>query len=468
MTRPLSSLPPASWTLALVALFAAFPLAIIAVFWVDAPFWDQWFFLPLYDQLQSGDWSFADFWAQRGNHRMLFPMMLLGGLAVLTEWRMIWEPIVNYALGLATFGLLALLVGRVARRVPALPGRLVVLVWAPLFFSISQWENWLVGWQTTYFIANLAFVACLLLLTATRRRPLAFVAAMLAAFVSTFSFANGLLAWFCGAFLICVDPSWGWKKRGSRLALALWCAAAVVAVRLFFLDYKSIPGMPSPLRWTLENPLAVVRFALAFLGNPVAYYAYQKSLAPTLAAVFGIALSGLALWRLWRRRGAAGLAPLAPIFALGLYGLGGAAMTAMTRAYLGPHAGDATRYITISSFFWYMLAALLAVETFDAREVASDAAEFPAVRARVAPARRRLCFGIALAALVGATLLRMPPALSQLRWWSDRLERGRAAIEPFGPPEALGALFPEKDLEELRVYRDLMEKHKVGVFRKDN
>lgn len=54
---------------------------MIAVFAVNVPFLDQWELVELFRKYHEGQLGFADFFAQHNEHRLLFPRLVMFGLA---------------------------------------------------------------------------------------------------------------------------------------------------------------------------------------------------------------------------------------------------------------------------------------------------------------------------------------------------------------------------------------------------
>jgi len=76
-------------------LLSAIPLIVlvvsIAAFAVDVPIADQWALVPLLEKSYAGRLSLRDLWAQHNEHRLLFPRLLMLGLAHLTGWNTAYE-----------------------------------------------------------------------------------------------------------------------------------------------------------------------------------------------------------------------------------------------------------------------------------------------------------------------------------------------------------------------------------------
>ncbi|MBM3285630.1 MAG: hypothetical protein FJY81_07125, partial [Candidatus Aminicenantes bacterium] len=83
-------------TLAFVPLIVLI-LEIIR-FHVDIPFWDQWNFVPLLGKALDGDLHISDLWQQHNEHRLIFPRLLMVGLARISAYNILHELVANILL----------------------------------------------------------------------------------------------------------------------------------------------------------------------------------------------------------------------------------------------------------------------------------------------------------------------------------------------------------------------------------
>src|SRR5258708_38430482 len=98
-----------------VAAAAAPALLIIALvvrYWANVPFWDEWELVPIISAYHHGTLSFADFYAQHNEHRILIPNLVRFGLAQASGWDTRWEMTFSLLVAVVTFGLLALMLRR--------------------------------------------------------------------------------------------------------------------------------------------------------------------------------------------------------------------------------------------------------------------------------------------------------------------------------------------------------------------
>lgn len=302
-------------------------LLMVAWFSLDFPFWDQWELVPLLAKIHDGSLGWSDLVAPHNEHRILFPRLLMLGLALMSRWNVRWEQ----AASLLCAGALCTMLLRVVI------ARLRVLQWSRGMiwlssatvvvglFSLNQWQNWSFGWQCQIFMSVLAVITGFTLLSHPRRGAIRLVFAILAGIVATFSFGNGILFWPVGLMLL-------WMSRGeSRLKgiLMVWCALSVAMVAINWGAHKE--SFPS-LR-------AIIPHFFTAIGAPLFPYHVGAAIGAGMVGLIGAA------W-LFRRKPD----PLALAFVL--YAVGTALLLAFARGGEGAEQALSSRYITCTQFFW--------------------------------------------------------------------------------------------------------------------
>jgi hypothetical protein len=160
------------------------------------------------------------------------------------------------------------------------------------------------------------------------------VAAMVLAFLATFTLAQGCVTWLVGAAIL-------WRERRWR-HLNGWLACAALVLGLYLRGFSVHPEH----RLGDIQPAEFARLAeywLALLGS--AAVLGQRMLAPWAGAV----LLGLNAWllarRTWRRE------PIA--MPVAWFGIGALAMVALGRVAVAPHEIN-SRYFVLSALAWTM------------------------------------------------------------------------------------------------------------------
>jgi hypothetical protein len=365
---------------ALPVLPALLLAGLIARNAVDVVFGDQW---------DAAGWLLgvvdhglrpSDLLVQHNEDRKLVSRIVTFVVARTFGWNVVAEMWTSFAFAcLTSLGVLALLRATVAPRwSDAWPRWTLANL---LVFGPAQWQNWLWGFQTALFVPGLLLVAGLFV--ARSRLPLGGRAAVGAACaaLATFSNGNGALL-FLLLPLALFDPSRDAPAR-LRAFIRAWIVAAGVTLGLFFVGYT--PYSPRPATETLRHGAGdAVRYALAFLGNPLVA-AGQPGALP-VAVALGAAL--FALFVVFGRHAAADAerrARAAPWVALGAFPILSAVIAAAARLAFGPEQALASRYAT---FALWLPVALVAMVTAAVADAGTD-------RDRVA-ARRRIAASGAL------------------------------------------------------------------------
>jgi len=315
---------------------------MFALFSPDFPYLDQWEFVLFLDKAYDGALSFHDLWAQHNEHRLIFPRAIMLVLAWLTHWDVRYELAVNFLLGTALFAVM-LWQARLTARAAGVPAsRWLPLLLSLLLFSLSQWQNWFLGWQMQELLNLLAVAGALLCLSYPEARWRHFIAALLFGVVATYSFANGMLLWLIGVPVI-------WLARPARLKarLSVWIAVAGVVAATYLYRYETPDYHPS--LWSVfGHPIAFPLYVLKYLGQPLANY---SGTAAALAGAAGLAL-WIALLAALRRPHGFPSPTLAPYLGLGLYALGSALLTGVARVELGTEQAMSSRYVTMANPLW--------------------------------------------------------------------------------------------------------------------
>jgi hypothetical protein len=402
--------------------------ALVARNALDVPLIDQWSFVPQIERFYTGTLTVADLWAQHGEHRLIFPRLIMLGLSSVTGWNVLYEIALDVLLATATFFLLA----RILRRDLAATGKPAPLwLWFVLslaVFSLAQWENWLWGWQMQVFLNVLSATAAIVIL---RRPPLEWktlAAAALLGFVATYSFGNGLLVWPIGMALVALAPEIRGRRWMHQLA---WAGISLAVIASYLAGFRG--GTAPPLETILIRPIAYLRYVTTFLGSPLASFSGsawppRDTGVAAIVGAAGVLLLFLAGGKALRRpRGEWPLGSLA----LAAYALASGLVVSVARFTFGTPNALASRYTTISSLFWIGTIGVVwnvaAIREKPARRLWAGAVGaiatlfivsslysipiFPARRAMLLPARAEMGRGEDV-----AMLQRLHPEIQQVRY----------------------------------------------------
>jgi len=324
-------------------------LALIAVYGVPVPTWDQWELVPLLEKFHAGELAFADLWKQHNEHRLVAPLALMVSLAALTGWNIHWEFAASFVVACGTFALLAgMLRATFGGRAPTWLLAVVSLI----VFSLAQRENWLWGWQVQWF---LCVFGCVLAAWALQRWPgrtRGLVLALFGGLLATYSLSSGLLTWAA------VLPQLSLHKQRSGRLLAAWCGAALLVFATYFVGFETPPGH---LPWSacLTRPLEFLRYVATYLGLPLG--AFDPVLAPFVgvATVIAFALAASNVVRRERRD----FERLLPWCTLALFALLSAAATGVGRVGFGAAQALSSRYATIAGLLLLATVVVIALDS---------------------------------------------------------------------------------------------------------
>ena len=332
------------WTLAFIPFL--YLVYSIVKYRVDVPFWDQWDLVPFLAKSYQGTLSLADLWSQHSEHRIFFPRIIMIGLARLTGWDISYELAVNILIGIGIFSVLVYQLKRTASAVGAGGSAWIIPVLSLIAFSLTQWENWLWGWQMQVFLNVFAVAAGMVLLA----RPVfswpRFLGALMMGLVATFSFANGIAYWLIGlltlVFLLFGSSD---QRRAFRLAIIMWVVVAGIVVWFYLHGYHKPSYHPSV--WVfLHQPFGFLRYEVTYLFAPVAPNLFTFLLTfPALIACWYFS-------RLLIRARYIQFQTLLPYVAMSLYVLASACITGVGRVGFGSGQAGQSRYVTISSLLW--------------------------------------------------------------------------------------------------------------------
>ncbi|MGA2241811.1 MAG: hypothetical protein ABSH11_07205 [Verrucomicrobiota bacterium] len=342
--------------LALVPL--AFLIWVVTQYAVAVPFLDQWELVPLLEKTYHGDLTLHDLWAQNNEHRLVFPKIIMLLLARLTHWNIHYELAVNLILALGIFTVLIYQVKITGRKLGMAGLHWAIPAISLIVFSISQYQNWLWGWQLQMLLNMLTAVGGILLLADETFSWRRFAAAALLGMVATYSFANGTLFWPIGLVILFVATA---GKRQRPPAMITWLAVSVLILWSYLYHYQK-PEEHPPLNLIFKMPFEYASFVLKYIGGICAQcVGGSTSTDCNFALVFGLAAilaMGWAGWMLVRKK-VADFKTLLPYFGISLYSIGSALMTGVGRVGFGSNQAMYSRYCTTVVPLWVSLVVFL-------------------------------------------------------------------------------------------------------------
>jgi hypothetical protein len=467
--RSCASIPGVSWLrLAIPGILATVPplylLYIIFTQTVDVPFADQWALVPLLAHSYEGTLTFHDLWAQHNEHRLLFPRLLMLGLARLSGWNTQVEMFGNVVLAGATCSILVYQL-RSTGQLLGMRWIWLVPVISLAIFSLDQAEGWWGGWNLQIFVCVLAVSASIVLLTQPTQRWATLLLALLCGIVATYSYSTGLLIWGVGLVLFAFAPRS--RTTTARIRIGLWSAGSLLTAATFFYTY-TWSAVAAPPAVMIQHPRPYLLYTITYLGAPptrgAVEYLFGQISGDTqalcnlgdsdlcsyvnntamLAGLGGLLLFMLAIWALLRR---VPVSVLLPYLGLGLYALGSGVVTSLGRASYGNHQALAQRYATSASLFWLALVVL------------------GALCGHVYARRRWVCLlSRALILLFSLlTALSSIQGLDHFRWQRAFLAPARDALFTLQDDALLQRLYFDVDVVKQGAH--VLRQHHLSVFR---
>lgn len=317
-----------------ILLPAFMALLFITVFGVNVVNYDQYEFIPLLDKLYNGTLSAEDLYSQHNEHRIVVPRLVMLGLASLTHYNTMAEMYFSWIVAASILGLIFVLFRKQMAGSALLLPAFVPVAW--LVFSLRQVDNLIWGWQMQIFLSVVAFILALYLLDRSKGFDRSYLAAIVSATVSTFSFVNGLIVWpACMAYLLLARG-----RKGIRECM-LWGLTGAAVWTVYFIGWSSPSNHPS-IFYMLNNMPGAVLYLLAIVGSPLAW---EKSHAVAVGSVLLAAIVLTLIALAWKRN----IAPNAVWITFILFSLASSAACVVGRSGFGVDQALAPRYVTFTS-----------------------------------------------------------------------------------------------------------------------
>lgn len=327
-------------------------LIMVMSYTSNVPYWDQWALVDFWQKIYSGNATIIDFWNQHNEHRIMFPKLIMTGLALSTHWNIYYEIGMNILLGLLIFV-------TIARQYVArynLNRFLVIFSFifiAALSFSLIQYENWSWGFQIQIFLNILSVVAGMACITKINTNIGYFIGALCWGVVATYSFANGVLFWIIGTLPV-IYIAYSLTKRW--IYISTWLIVAATSIGTYYIHYNKPEGHPS-LFYSLSHPITFIEYLTAYIGSPVAGFGGGASIVMgivgILLAIFVFLEKSIAFLKHAKKDNTLYW------FLISFYALLSGIASALGRAGFGYEQAMASRYTTISNLFWIGLIGLL-------------------------------------------------------------------------------------------------------------
>jgi hypothetical protein len=351
------------WLIAILALIPPVVLIVFIVkYRVEAPLADIWEIVPLIDRAYSGQLTIRDLWELHNEHRPIFSRAVLIYLARLTHWTVLYELLTNVLLASITFLSLFHLLKKTDMEIGVLVPTISLLI-----FSLNQSEAWFGAYNVQIYMSIMAVTLGVILLTLSEHNLARTIAAAFLGIIATYTFANGLLFWPIGMWIL-------WRKKQAKL-IAFWVLISTVTILFYFWGYQRPPHHPSPLAF-LEHPVRALNYVFAYLGAPlfafckkwqaVAEWLSQKGWsvpssliwvfqnASSIAGAFGLLTFVYLYMKTQKQNGI-----VISLLTLAAYVIFSALLSSAGRSAIGIQNALSLRYVPISTLFWISLLVML-------------------------------------------------------------------------------------------------------------
>lgn len=330
--------------------FTAIPIISVVYFiiqtTIDVPFWDQWNWIPLLDKLFSGTLAFNDIWEPHyDDHRLFFPHLIRLVLAKLTHWDVRYELWMNVLFASWIFILFIKIIRRTFA--PFSKKFIILLPSVSLFiFSLTQYENWIVGADMAGMLSTAAVTWGIYTLTKTSETVADFCIAILAAVIASFSFSAGFIFWLVGIWIILQ-----WKKSWSakRTFLLVWIIITILMYSTHI--YSVMNSRVNSFLSNLFNPITIIEYVLIYVGRPITAMTISHIDLMIIGGILGFVSFFVSVVWLWRTKQKLRRS-LVPYIAFAMFVLLNALITGLSRSQFGPAQAGGSRYTTITNLFW--------------------------------------------------------------------------------------------------------------------
>lgn len=329
-------------------LVVVYSLPIILLLWfvtsfsVNVPFHDDWALINFFNKIDSGTANFGDFFAQHNEHRIFFPKIIFALLSFSSRWNIKLQIYISFLLALINFIFLYKIADSTDNKNNQLLFHLFNFITCVAIFSLIQYENWLWGFQISWFFINTCLILAVLILTVPKHLDpnLRLSLASLCCFVASFSSAHGLLSWL--ALLPSIYLIEG-KNKHRKFRVFLWLLLFAFCAAIYFIGYEK-PSHNSNLLFILEQPLIASEYFFALISSSLGKNIWPPVFTGIIIFLIFSFFNILCLknYQSLFSRAAA------PWISLGWFVIFFASITTIGRGNLGVDQATSSRYISVS------------------------------------------------------------------------------------------------------------------------
>lgn len=263
------------WATFVTSIMPVFFLAYLIVhYWIDAPWVDQWN-TPGSDliKIREGEYTFSDLFKQHNEHRFLIYRLISIPLAFLTHWDTRYEVSLLFLCACCTslcFYRLIQITFSAGKIFQILVLTAInLLIFSPIQLDVTG--NWLMGVQITFFLSILCLALSVLVSYSKLENHWKFTICIFLCFISSFSFANGLLTWVMVLPMLRILSINKWSSIfEQKKYILIWTACFIITLFMYFYDFKKPAITPKPFNIS-ENLLQGLLFLVTLLGSPLGF-----------------------------------------------------------------------------------------------------------------------------------------------------------------------------------------------------
>jgi hypothetical protein len=312
--------------------------------WVPVHYWDEW------DtpgkQLASyyrGTLSLAELFSQQNEARKFFPRLIYLPTSIAAGWDSRPYMLLTFA---SVCAISAGLYQIVRQTTSSRAAPFVFAIMNFLLFSPREYENFLHGMQVEAFTPTLALIFATLTNVSDRSLKMKALVNAALAFVSTYTFANGMLIW---PLAFPLQTGGEIRTHGAPTRIywrVFYVAMAAASIACYFISYRHPPLSP-PFVSPISHFLAFSRFVLTWIGSLFSVNA--PVLCGGVVLFLFSALAAVAIWQIQRT---GKWQVHYPWLILGCYSIISSFVTAVGRLGFDYSMAGDVRYTAFSAFLY--------------------------------------------------------------------------------------------------------------------
>lgn len=352
-----------------LAIIPAIVLGVLILkYSVNVPIQDQWQISDIFEKFNQRILSFNDLIAQHNESRKFFPRLIFLALAFITKWNIKYEMLVTFLLA-CIVSINIYLLNKLTIGGSHIKGLIIAFISNIFIFSTVQYENWLWGIQIVVFIPIACITSCILIAYSRLNNQTKIFICMVLSTISTFSYANGLLAWVIVFPVLALVQLKFWSdiRKNITLYLPFWIIGFIANVTFYFHDYQKPLSHPNPLE-SIQYPYQIFQYFLAFLGSSLGVNSSIQPLNNSI--IFGVVIIiifiGLFSYIIWHIKDYELRSKTISWIMLGSYTVISALVTSFGRVTFGVEQALSSRYTTFSTYIIISIVHLMIIVGEDA------------------------------------------------------------------------------------------------------